>query len=301
MIEVVDLHFSYGENNVFNGFNINIDSKIFGLIGINGAGKSTLLKLCAGLLRPDQGDLFLEGCSVVNQRDEVLKHIGVLHENPTFPPWANVLPYLRCVGELRGLTTNQAQSQALYLLNELDLIERKNDKVSDLSAGLTQRFGLAQAIIGVPNIIFLDEPTANLDAKSRISVLDFLKQITRNFKCQIIIMSHVLSDLERFCDEVAILHEGKTMYQNTIAHLLSEQAHRYYSIKGPERDISTLFSSIQDLNVKIIRHEPLEIVIEIEEKSELVSIQTIPLPQGVVISPTRSLLEQLFLDLTTDT
>jgi ABC-2 type transport system ATP-binding protein len=299
MIEISNVDFSYGKNKVFDSFNCKITDKIFGLIGVNGAGKSTLLKLAVGLLNVKRGDITLNNQSITSNKFEVLKIIGVLHENPKFPPWAEVLAYLRMVGELRGLSRKQAYTQSLYLLEIFNLLDRINDPVSNLSAGLTQRFGLAQAIIGVPKIIFLDEPTANLDAGSRIQVLDYLKYIARNYDSQIIIMSHVLSDLERFCDAIAILHDGEVKYKSSIAKLLSTHSHRNFSIRGSQEEIHEAYIVLQKMDVKIIDHKPLEIMLEItnNDKNQIKHIQSL-LPSGTIIMPTRSILEQKFLDVT---
>ncbi|MCG3217879.1 MAG: ABC transporter ATP-binding protein [Candidatus Heimdallarchaeota archaeon] len=298
MLKANDLYFSYGNNEVFNKFNIEISSNLCGFVGINGAGKSTLLKLATGLIKPQKGDVELNGISIVKNRDKVLQNIGVLHENPKFPPWAEVLPYLRWVGGLRGLTKKEAYGQAILLLNKLNIVDRKNDRVSDLSAGLTQRFGLAQALIGVPKIIFLDEPTANLDAHSRITVLELLKTISQKYNSQIIIMSHVLSDLERYCDGVVILHEGEVKYHNTIINLLSNHHHRLFFARGEEDQLQKAINEINNLGVEIISSKPQEITFELNEKQSINKITSISIPLGVIITPVRSVLEQLFLDTT---
>jgi ABC-2 type transport system ATP-binding protein len=259
-IQVSNLVFSYSLDEVLKNIDIEITSNFHGIIGINGAGKSTLLKLCLGLLKPKQGKILFNGISLFENQIEALKQVGVVFEKPVFPPWTHAMDYLVWVGQLRGLTETESIKQATHLLKKLILIDRANDLVKTFSAGMIQRFAIAQALIGYPKILFLDEPTSNLDVKSRRVILNLLKEIANQKKSQIIIMSHILSDLEKFCESVSILHDGKIQYHNTIAHLIETTETKVFSIKTSE--IEEVTNRLEVLQVNILKSSSSEIIFE---------------------------------------
>jgi ABC-2 type transport system ATP-binding protein len=296
MIEVKNLTFSYTKtSNIFNNLSFTIKDNFYGLIGINGAGKSTLLKLCLGFIQPEAGDIICNGLSSRSQRTEMLKIIGVMHENPKFPSWVRPLDYLKWVGQLRGLSTNESRIKATELLKQFGLLERKHDKVSDLSAGLTQRFALTQAIIGNPQILFLDEPTTNMDIRFRNLVMEYLKNLSIDTNTQIVVMSHILSDLERYCDYTGILHEGQLVYEDSIQNLLKSTSYRFFILRGD--DIGVMKKELSKNEIKIVKEGRNEIIVEYPEGID--NLRNIfSNTYSCIISPQRSLLEQRFLDMT---
>jgi ABC-type multidrug transport system ATPase subunit len=264
-------------------------------VGVNGAGKSTFIKLCLGLLKPHSGDILVNSINVNKEKDKVLEQIGVLHENPIFPNWVRIFDYLCWVGRLRGLSFINSIDQANYLIEKLELSDKKNELVSRLSAGLRQRFGLAQAIIGMPKIIFLDEPTANLDVHSRYMVLDFLKEITENYDVKVIFLSHILADLERYCDAFAILHKGEILYHDKISVLIQSTKHKSFIIRGnhPEK----LIEFLENLKINIERIGKSEVIIDNLDIDQKYLLEK-ELPDTYVLYPYRGLLEQKFVELT---
>lgn len=300
MIEVHEISFGYGRHQVFIDFSINFDHNIFGFIGPNGAGKSTLLKLITGLLRTKSGDILVNQKHVTNQREEVLKEIGVLHENPVFPDWFFVMDHLLYVGQIRGLTRSESHVQASSLLKEFDLLDKQYSKVSKLSAGLKQRFGIAQAVMGTPNILLLDEPTANLDASSRVKILKFLRKLSRDEGVQIIIMSHVLSDLEKFCDGYAIIDKGKLLEKKSIIQLMHDNFYKEYTARFQQlEDREYINQQLEKLGAEIVDTNNIEILFQIKNKSQVENLNQIQWPPTTSVYPSRSLLEQVFLEHTT--
>ncbi len=307
LLAVRDVSFSYSPKiRVFNDFSAQFEGHFFGLIGPNGAGKTTLLKLALGLLQPEKGEILVSGTSVNKYRKQVLQQVGILHENPQFPSWTEVFSYLRWVGTLRGLTRKEATQQAMYLLELLGLLEKRNALVKHMSAGQQQRFGIAQALIGLPKLIFLDEPTANLDVHYRNVVFELLKKITTEHGTGVLVMSHVLSDLERFCDNYAILYNGEIRVQGAISELLQSHHHEYV-LRGPLQD---LLMTIQPFNVvddrenakartervRILKQGLNELVIWVSDPLVVEKIKE-NLPQGSSLAPYRSLLEEKFLEI----
>ncbi len=296
MISVKNLSFGYSKDtSVFDDLKFNLDGYFNGLIGINGAGKSTFLKLCLGLRTPRSGDITIKGFSVSSNNIDLLRHIGILHENPKFPSWARVHSYLQWVGEVRGLNKKKSAAQANYLLKKFGILDKKYERVVNLSAGQTQKFGISQAIIGIPDIIFLDEPTANLDVQSRSMVLEMLKDLVDRYNVRIVIMSHILSDLERYCDTVAILHKGEIRYQGLINDLIRDEFNREYIIRGP--DLNIIENDLKNKGFNISRSAEYELILKLDNIDELNSVRN-NLTRGTSLTSYRSLLEQKFLEVT---
>ena len=317
LLSISELTFSYGTKQVFNEFNFELNYPITGIVGVNGAGKSTLTKLITGILIPQKGEILVAGKNVVTERMKALRNIGVLHENPVFPSWAKVLEYLLFVGELRGLGKEKALEQALFFLKKLEILDRRDDYVSQLSAGLRQRFGLAQALIGFPKLIILDEPTANLDVKSRLQVLSMLSELSRKFRINIIIFSHIFSELEKVCDAIAILHEGKILYHEPISKLFSETRKLCYVLRGPKNIILGLIETIENdeqLKKRIVSIDQentishlsqnedayIEVRIYFDNKTKIEEIREFQssLPDNVSFRPEKTPLENLFFRIT---
>lgn len=182
---------------------------ILGLIGPNGAGKTTLIKILSTLLRPTSGQARIFNKDVVKESLEVRKKLGVLYENPVFHPFMRVFPSLCWVGEVRGLSNSVSKKNTLELLEYFNLLNAKNMQIRKLSAGMRQKFGLIQAIIGTPPLIMLDEPTSNLDPDARRLYESCVKKLANEDGCSFLISSHVLGELDRLCDGFVFLFNGK--------------------------------------------------------------------------------------------
>jgi ABC-2 type transport system ATP-binding protein len=299
MIEVNQITFDYnGRQKVFDDFSCTIPNGIYGMVGINGAGKSTLLKLLLGLIHPQHGEILINDKNMKTQRFELLKSIGVIFENANFPPWMKVYEHLVYVGQLRGLTRHESMRQVDELLVELDLDQKRNDKVNTLSAGLTQRFAIAQACLGSPAFLFLDEPTSNLDAQSRIKILKYLRTLSRHDGTNILIFSHVLSDLEKFCDAFGILHQGEIILDQTITDLIKHNHHKQYILRYTEDvDIEELKSKILPF-ASIIEEYTYELLINIDDNTKYNEFKAVQFQDSVTLMPSKSLLEQVFLEKT---
>lgn len=299
MISIEKIKFGYTKNHlIFDEFSMNINPGILGLVGVNGAGKSTLLKLILGLLRLQDGDIKINSLSIRNDRFKILKSVGVVFEDAEFPAWTKVYDQLIYVGILRGLSRERCLQEVNQLLEEFDIVEKKASFVNSLSAGLKQRFSIIQACIGYPKLLLLDEPSSNLDAHARIKTLEFLRRISKNKGVNIIILSHVLSDLEKFCDEFAIMHNGKIVVSQSINELITNNFHKYFSLSIPDnRNIDPVVELIQDLCV-ITHQTEFQIQLKIETKKQYQALYKIKLPEFTTLIPQYSLLEQYFLEKT---
>jgi ABC-2 type transport system ATP-binding protein len=214
---------SFGTVKALDGLSLDISQGIFGLIGPNGAGKTTLLRALLGLIQVDEGSINILGYDLSSRPLEVKRHIGVLHEKPYFPPAMTTQSYLKRVGQVYG--TDEPVKDYLELVG---LGTAGDRKIGHLSAGMHQRLGIAQALIGKPSLVFLDEPTSNLDVKGRDAVVSVLVRVNKELGVSFFVTSHILSELERVCEQVAFIKAGKIVDKGAVSGLVEKfTANRY--------------------------------------------------------------------------
>jgi ABC-type multidrug transport system ATPase subunit len=188
---------------------------VAGLLGPNGAGKTTTIKIAAGLLRRDGGRVSVLGLDPWEQGEELRERVGVLHERPAYPPDVPVKVLLRHVARIRGLGWEDAL-QAAKLAGVERYLERP---VSALSRGYLQRLGLAIALLGEPELLLLDEPTANLDPSARREVLAAIKTLSEEMGATIVISSHIIPEMEQVCNYAVIISGGVVLAQGSLTDL----------------------------------------------------------------------------------
>lgn len=188
---------------------------VAGLLGPNGAGKTTTIKIAAGLLRRDEGRVSVLGLDPWEQGEELRERVGVLHERPAYPPDVPVKVLLRHVARIRGLGWEDAL-QAAKLAGVERYLERP---VSALSRGYLQRLGLAIALLGEPELLLLDEPTANLDPSARREVLAAIKTLGEEMGATIVISSHIIPEMEQVCNYAVIISGGAVLAQGSLTDL----------------------------------------------------------------------------------
>lgn len=200
MIKVNGLEKSYRNKKVVDNLSFKMkEGELFALLGSNGAGKSTTIKMILGLVKKDSGE-------IVFPKDVL---IGYSPETPYFPPFLTGKEVLEYYGELQRIPKRELKTECAYLLEKVGL-ENNGTKVRYYSKGMLQRLALAQALLGNPTILILDEPCAGLDAMGRIEMLNLLLCLKQSGKT-IIMNSHILSDIEKVCDCGIIMKNGKTI------------------------------------------------------------------------------------------
>lgn len=198
MIKVEELSKSYRSKKVVNGLTFAMEEgELFALLGSNGAGKSTTIKMMLGLVKSDSGKIELPQGST----------IGYSPETPYFPPFLNGMEVLMYYGELQRIPKGELKETCESLMEEVGL-DNDGTKVRFYSKGMLQRLALAQALLGDPEILILDEPCAGLDAIGRLEMLDLIQKLKKQGKT-IIMNSHILSDIEKVCDRGIIMKKGK--------------------------------------------------------------------------------------------
>ena len=220
LIVAEDLAKSYGKVVAVDGLYLKVDEgSVMGLIGPNGAGKTTTIKMILGLLKPDRGHVKVFGQDTWDNSDIRLQ-IGVVYENAFFPSHQKVLDYLKRVCRVFGVLESRA-NEVLELVNLQDANDRK---INALSAGMLQKFAIAHALIHKPKLIVADEMTANLDPQARSALLDLVLQLHRDEKVTFLLSSHILPELSRVCDSVAIINQGKVWAFGKLSELYEKYA-----------------------------------------------------------------------------
>lgn len=217
VLEVSGLYKSFGSNTVINGLDLQVpEHSVFGFMGQNGAGKTTTMKMVLGLLKPNGGNIYVCGEKVNYGETKTNRNVGYLPDVPEFYGYMKPTEYLKLCGEITGLTKNQIKERSEKLLSLVG-ISNVNRRIGGFSRGMKQRLGIAQALLNEPKLLICDEPTSALDPIGRKEILDILLSVKG--KTTVIFSTHILSDVERVCDHVAILNKGKIALSGTLSEI----------------------------------------------------------------------------------
>ncbi|MFP3668337.1 ABC transporter ATP-binding protein [Priestia sp. SIMBA_032] len=202
-------------------FQIN-EGEICGLLGPNGAGKTTLIRLLTGLIKPTGGEVFINNKHIVSQRKEALQNVGAIVESPIFFPYMTGKENLTNLARLHSFHTKQERQQKVKeVLDIVGLTGRENDKVRTYSLGMKQRLGIAQALLGDPYLLILDEPANGLDPMGVRELRELLFTLKRDYNKTILISSHLLDELQRVCDQIVVMREGELIWDGALDQLAS--------------------------------------------------------------------------------
>lgn len=215
IIEVSHLNKKYGDFQAINDLNLSLEAgKIYGIIGPNGAGKSTTMSMLMGIIFPTSGSGHIKGYELGSI--EAKKLMGYSPEFPSFYSDMSCLEYLIYMGTVAGLSEEAALKKALLLIKEFDLEKHMYHQVNSFSTGMKKKVGLMQAMIHQPEILLLDEPTANLDPISRNEIIETLRRLVKDTKMTVLISSHVLTELEMIVDHVVMINAGEVVLSQPI-------------------------------------------------------------------------------------
>jgi ABC-2 type transport system ATP-binding protein len=202
---------------------------IFGFLGPNGAGKTTTLRLLTGLARATDGTATVAGVSVGGTGGELARHVGYLDQDPRFYGWMRGRELLELVGRLHGLGGAELRQRVGEVLEIVGLTEASHRKIGGYSGGMRQRLGIGQAILNRPQVLFLDEPVSSLDPEGRRDVLEIVSRLRGT--ATVFMSTHILNDVERVCDRVAILNLGHLVVEGPIDELLDRYAQPIYELE----------------------------------------------------------------------
>lgn len=214
MIEVTNLVKRYGDHTAVDHLSFQIEKgKIYGFLGPNGAGKSTTMNMITGYIASTEGKVIIDGHDILEEPEEAKKCIGYLPEQPPLYFDMTVLEYMKFAADLKKIPRKERESMIEEVMDMVKITDMKNRLIKNLSKGYRQRVGLAQAILGYPEVIILDEPTVGLDPKQIIEIRSLIKELKK--KHTVILSSHILSEVSAVCDYVLIISHGRLVASDT--------------------------------------------------------------------------------------
>jgi ABC-2 type transport system ATP-binding protein len=308
VIEVKNLVKRYGDHLAVDHLSFNVKKgQIYGFLGPNGAGKSTTMNIMTGYIASTEGEVFIDGHNILEEPEAAKKCIGYLPEQPPLYFDMTVGEYMKFASELKKIPKAKREESVEEVMNLVGIEQMKDRLIKNLSKGYKQRVGLAQAILGYPEIIILDEPTVGLDPKQIIEIRDLIKKLSE--KHTVILSSHILSEVSAVCDYIMIINHGKLVASDTTENLSKMTFGSNtleVSIKGKKSEIEKLFESIsliQSLEWKESREEGIvSCVIKTEEKDdireELFYLMAENQKPILKMQSTKVSLEDVFLELT---
>jgi len=280
--------------NALDGIDLSVGAgEVFGLLGPNGAGKTTTVKILLGLTRPTAGGARLFGIPVSDP--ESRRRVGYLPEGHRFPGYLTARQTLSIFGRMSGMARSAVAARVPDLLARVRLSDWADVKVKKFSKGMTQRLGLAAALVHDPDVLLLDEPTDGVDPVGRREIRDLLRDEAARGRA-ILLNSHLLSEIELTCDRVAVLRRGRVAAQGRIADLTA-QGSRYRMTASPVDE--TLLAAFRDTGASVERVNG-HIVLGTRDLAHLNSLVDALRARGALLtelSPVRSTLEDVFVDL----
>ena len=248
MIEVKNLSKSYGSKLAVDGISFTAgESEILGFLGPNGAGKSTTMNMLTGYLSSSGGQALINGVDILEDPVRAKKDIGYLPEQPPLYLDMTVMEYLNFVYSLKKCKLPKA-SHLAEICSLVKITDVSKRVIRNLSKGYKQRVGLAQALVGNPRVLILDEPTVGLDPKQIIEIRTLIKKLGRNHT--VILSSHILSEVQAVCDKIVVIDKGRLVANDTTEHLsqsLSADHKLTVQIDGPTKEVKALLEQIPDM------------------------------------------------------
>lgn len=220
-LAVKDLRKVIGRREIIKGLTFNLrQGEVFGFLGPNGAGKTTTIRMLVGLIKPTSGSIHICGCNIAEDFQAALGNLGCIVENPELYPYLsgynNLLHFARM---LDGI----GEERIREVTELVGLTERIHDKVKTYSLGMRQRLGIAQALLGNPKVLILDEPTNGLDPAGIREMREFIRFLAEKEGLSVLVSSHLLSEIQLLCDRVAIISKGMIIRTDTVQNLLSNR------------------------------------------------------------------------------
>ena len=288
MLKITSLDKRFGDKEVLRGLNLSVpEHSIFGFVGKNGAGKTTTMKMVLGLLQADSGEIEVNGERVIYGQTATNRFIGYLPDVPEFYSFMTAREYLAFCGEIAEMEKNEIEERVRELLELVGLGDEKH-RIKGFSRGMKQRLGIAQALLNRPKLLICDEPTSALDPVGRKEILDILLSVRD--QTTVLFSTHILSDVERICTDVAFLDDGVIRIQGKLAEIKTKYRREEYmletensadadaigksfpaakivgenQIRFSESDYSTseILRFVADNNISILKFERIEPTLE---------------------------------------
>ena len=234
-----------------NDINLEITNGMFVLLGANGAGKSSLMRTIASLQEPSSGSIFFNGSDIIKKPENIRKHLGYLPQEFGVYPKISCEKLLNHLAVLKGiLDTKQRKEQVTALLQQVNLYQHRKKSVYTFSGGMRQRFGIAQALLGNPQVIIVDEPTAGLDPEESNRFLNLLSEIGENVI--VILSTHIVEDVRNLCPKMAILSNGEIISEGNPKDLVASIEGKIWTKMVPKKDIEVYKKTFDVISTKLV-------------------------------------------------
>ena len=249
MIEVKNMVKRYGNHLAVDHLSFHVDKgQIYGFLGPNGAGKSTTMNIMTGYLASTEGTVLINGMNILEEPEKVKKCIGYLPEQPPLYIDMTVEEYLKFAADLKKIERTKRKEQIEQVMEMTGIADVRERLIRNLSKGYRQRVGLAQAILGYPEILMLDEPMVGLDPKQMIEIRELIRSLSK--KHTIILSSHILSEISTVCDYVMIMNHGKLVASDTTDNLekMTMGSHALeMEVKGNRENVQKLLETVEEI------------------------------------------------------
>ncbi len=247
--------------------NLEINNGLFGLLGPNGAGKSSLMRTISTLQEADGGSIFLDDIDVLNRPEELRKVLGYLPQEFGVYPKITAEQLLHHLAVLKGVS-DKSERRALveHLLEKVNLSEKRNKSVKSFSGGMKQRIGIAQALIGQPKLIIVDEPTAGLDPGERNRFYNLLAEVGE--EVIVILSTHIVDDVRELCTQMAVMNQGQMVYHGAPNVAIAELEGKIYQRVVSRAELSQYQATYDVISNKMVGGQPLIRVFSEEEPGE---------------------------------
>lgn len=271
LIEVKGLTKVYGNKTAVDNVSFKIrNGRIYGLLGSNGAGKSTTMNIITGCLSPTEGTVLINGYDVCKQPIEAKRQIGYLPEQPPLFTDMTPLEYLTFVAEAKGVSADLVDRQVKEAMTLTDLSLVQDRLIRNLSKGYRQRVGIAQAFLGSPDIVILDEPTVGLDPKQLAEIRALIRKL--GSKMTVVISSHILSEIAELCDHVIILSEGRVVADSPMEDLsaqLNAETELLLTVKGDREGVLKVLETLEGVGrVKVLSSDKKTVKLKVTTQGE---------------------------------
>lgn len=311
MIEVTDLTKKYGDHTAVDHLSFRVEKgQIYGFLGPNGAGKSTTMNILTGYLAPSGGTVIIDGKDIQKEPEEVKRKVGYLPELPPLYMDMTVQEYLQFAAELKKVPKKERASQIEKVMEMTGIQDMSRRLIKNLSKGYRQRVGLAQAVLGEPELLILDEPSVGLDPKQIIEMRELIRKLREQHT--IILSSHILSEVSAVCDQIMIIAHGKLVASDSpegLQKLLKGSMELELAVKGEFEKIKGVLEKLEGVesveHIESAEQDCVKVKVVCKEKTDVREAVFYALADArlaiLEMSSDKKSLEDIFLELTEET
>ncbi|MFO0071880.1 MAG: ABC transporter ATP-binding protein [Gemmatimonas sp.] len=254
----------YGAVTALDALTVAIEPGITGLVGANGAGKSTFVKILLGIVDPSEGDAEVMGYDVVRERANIRALVGYMPEHDCLPPDMSATEFVSFMARCSGLPVTAARERTAEVLRHVGLFEERYRPMGGYSTGMVQRVKLAQALVHDPRLLILDEPTNGLDPEGRDEMLALVSRTGREFGISVLVSSHLLGELERICERIVLIEQGRLLRAEQVGALTSETATLVVELDGDEAALAAFVARVAAAGL-LVQAERQRVLVELPD------------------------------------